>query len=416
MSRGDAIMSVPTELSPPVRAASKRPVPAAPAPAPFSVLAIEDWDELEQYGAAWDQLAAAALEPNVFYESWMLLPALRAYGADRALTVVLVFANHQPRTQGQPLLCGLFPLERQSRLGGLVQVMSCWHYLHCFLGVPLVRAGMGRECLRALFAWLAADRRGGAVWECAEITGDGPFYHLLVEHLQEQQETAFVAACHTRALLRQDSGANPLQCVLSSDKRKKLRRAEERLAEMGPVQYVALADEGDVETWLADFLRLEASGWKGRAGTAFACNEADRAFFLSVARQAFARGQLMMLALHVGGRPIAQVLNFRAGAGAFAFKVAFDEEQARHSPGVLLEIENIRVMHATPALEWMDSCTQAGPTLTKQLWADRCWTQTFFVATGRAPGALFLAALPLLRWLRRRLRWRRENAPAGETS
>src|SRR5690348_9143300 len=107
----------------------------------FSVVAVEDWAELEQYLPAWEDLAAAALEPNVFYEAWMLRPALRAYGEGQRLTVLLVFGGASPQSRGKPLLCGLFPLERQSRLKGCIQVLRCWQYVHCFLGVPLVRAG-----------------------------------------------------------------------------------------------------------------------------------------------------------------------------------------------------------------------------------------------------------------------------------
>jgi len=46
----------------------------------FSIIAVEDFAQLEEHLPAWEDLALAAIEPNVFYESWMLLPALRAYG------------------------------------------------------------------------------------------------------------------------------------------------------------------------------------------------------------------------------------------------------------------------------------------------------------------------------------------------
>src|SRR5438128_1871759 len=147
--------------------------------ASFSVVAVRDFGELERHAAAWEDLAAAAVEPNVFYEPWMLLPALRAYGRGLPLTVVLVFAHHQARPQAPPLLCGLFPLECRRRLKGLpVRVASSWYYAHCYLGVPLVRAGLGHECLEALCHWLATDRRGAILLECFRIAGEGAFHHL----------------------------------------------------------------------------------------------------------------------------------------------------------------------------------------------------------------------------------------------
>ena len=45
-----------------------------PQPATTVIVADRD-DALEPYVPAWDSLAAGALEPNVFYEPWMLRPA-----------------------------------------------------------------------------------------------------------------------------------------------------------------------------------------------------------------------------------------------------------------------------------------------------------------------------------------------------
>jgi CelD/BcsL family acetyltransferase involved in cellulose biosynthesis len=378
--------------------ATTLPSPTPKEQATFSIVAVQDVAELESYRLAWDDLAVAAVEPNVFYESWMLLPALRAYG-NGDVTVALVFSNLAPRRHGRPLLCGLFPLVRRRHAG--VAVLSLWIYIHCFLATPLIRSGFGPGVLRALFDWLAQDRRGAPLLECDRVTGDGPFYHLLLEHVREDHRGLYLVGAYARAFLRR--GGKPLDRHVAGDKRKKLRRAEQRLAESAPVTYAALEHAGDLDAWLADFLRLEASGWKRGAGSALVCSDADRDFFLEVTRAAFRQRRLMMLSLSAGGRPIAQLCNFLAGDGSFAFKVAFDEDYARHSPGALLELENLRQLEARTELHWMDSCTDAGDSLIKQLWADRRLIQTVLVETGRAPGPLVLATLPLLRWLKRRL-------------
>jgi hypothetical protein len=109
------------------------PQPAAPsttAPAPvvdppsrdrqgLSVVVVEDLHALEAYAPAWEDLARAALEPNVFYEPWMLLPALRAFGAGQRLQCVLVLGSDPARPQGPARLCGLFPLERSEHYTGI---------------------------------------------------------------------------------------------------------------------------------------------------------------------------------------------------------------------------------------------------------------------------------------------------------
>ena len=50
--------------------------------------------------AAWNELAAAALEPNVFYEPWMMLPAIDSFARGEKLRYVLMYAD---RADGPPL-------------------------------------------------------------------------------------------------------------------------------------------------------------------------------------------------------------------------------------------------------------------------------------------------------------------------
>jgi CelD/BcsL family acetyltransferase involved in cellulose biosynthesis len=377
--------------------------PQAPESArPTLSVRVVDRAGLGAYVPAWEALADNALEPNVFYEPWMLLPALEAFGAGHDLLFVLVFAHHAPKPAG-PLLCGLFPLERRRHYKGFpVPALRLWQHVHCYLCTPLVRSGYAGACLEAFFRWLAADRRGAAVLECPRLSGDGPFHQALVEHLAQHQTPALVVEWGTRAVLRPRADAQAyLGEALSAGKRKKLRRAEERLREAGPLEYAALEAPAHLEAWLEEFLRLEAGGWKGRAGTALNCSPAHRDFFLAVCREAFRRGRLMLLALRCGGRPVAALCNFLAGPASFAFKVAFDEAYARFSPGVLLELENVRRMHRQTGFLWQDSCADSGPSLTTQLWLDRRVIQTLLVAPGKGPGPFLVAVLPLLRWCRR---------------
>jgi hypothetical protein len=111
----------------------------------------------------------------------------------------------------------------------------------------------------------------------------------------------------------------------------------------------------------------------------------------------------MMLALSLNGRTIAYKCNFLAGRGSFAFKIAFDEEYARYSPGVLLEYENIRLLHERAGVEWMDSCASPDRMMINQLWPERRTIQTVAVATGKGAGEFFIALIPMLRWISRKV-------------
>ena len=92
-----------------------------------------------------------------------------------------------------------------------------------------------------------------------------------------------------------------------------------------------------------------------------------------------------------------------AGSAAYAFKTTFDEAFARSSPGMLLELANVRQVDADPAIQWMDSFTEANVLAVERLWPERRAMQTVAAGVG-AWGRLAAAALPWLRWIKRRIR------------
>src|SRR5439155_22768472 len=145
---------------------------------------------------------------------------------------------------------------------------------------------------------------------------------------------------------------------------------------------------------------------KGEQHTALAAETSHRGFFTAACRGAFARGQLMMLGLFLNDEPLAMKCNFTSGAGAFAFKIAFDERFARFSPGVQLELDNIEALHARPDLRWMDSCAIAQHFMINRLWRERRTVHHLLVSTGRRGGTLLLGLLPLGRAVKRLFRRR----------
>jgi hypothetical protein len=378
--------------------------------AKMSVVIVDDLTALEKHVAAWEELATAAIEPNVFYEPWMLMSALRAYGGAGRLLFALVQTPDPARPLGQPLLCGFFPLELRDYYDGIsrklpLKTLCLWRKPEMiYLCAPLLRAGYGREALAAFFDWLDAGSHNCSLMEFGFVTGEGPFHHLLVDYLNEHLKFTYVAEAFTRALFRPAADADAyIHSSLNRFRRKEIRRQEKRLAEMGRLEYMALEPGDDVDAWVEEFLEFEASSWKGKGGRAIVCSETDRKFFVEIAGEAFRRGKLMMLALRFNGRPIAFKVNFLSGDGSFAFKIAFDEEHARYSPGVLLELENIRLLHERTQIRWMDSCANPDRFMINHLWTDRRAIQTMVVSTGKPQGDLALAALPLLKWGNRQI-------------
>ena len=364
----------------------------------FSVEALSDWNTLRVYLREWEDLAAAALEPNVFYEPWSLLPAWELFGASKDVQIVLVFAQ-EPSASGR-LLCGLFPLERKYRYRGLpLQFLRFWKHSYCFLCTPLIRQGYGHETLEAFFQWLKRDPRGSHLVELNDICGDGPVHHSLIDYLWKIRLPAFSTLKYTRAFLKPGRDGNAyVQTSLSVKKKKELRRQARRLADFGRLEFVPLQVNEDIGSWIEKFLSLEASGWKGRNGTAFFCDEVTRRYFRIITTEAFRRKRLGMLALHLNGQPIAMKYNLLAGEGSFAFKIAYDETYAKFSPGMLLEIENIRHTHRQPDLRWMDSCADPDHFMVNLLWRDRRTIISVLVATDKRLGSFIVSVFPLLKW------------------
>ena len=329
-----------------------------------------------------DALAANAAEPNPFYEPWMLLPALGTLVHAKRFAFVLVYSNSDPDPLGRRLL-GFFPLERLTRFGSVpVPTLRSLEHRHCFLRAPLVHRDEMRSCLLAFLQWFEAS--GVPVLQLGSLPMDGPVSREMAGCLRKANVEAGTYHCYERALFRPGPDAETyFGQVLSVKRRKEYRRLLGRLGDLGPTEFRAVGsgEEGD---WVQSFLELEARGWKGRNGTAFASTLVDRRFFELAVRNAAAKGRLIGLGLYLDGRPIALSCKLGSGDGAFAFKIAFDEEYSRFSPGALLELEHIQRLHDMREIGWMDSCAAAEHFMANRFWAHKRQIGTSIITAGVA--------------------------------
>lgn len=375
-------------------------IKAEPAP---SVFVFKKVSELAQFVPQWETLAKAAADANAFYEPWMLLPALRSYHSNRDFLFALVFGPDPETPSGPPVLYGLFPFERSSKYRGIpCPVLKLIKHKYMELCTPLVRRDLIAECIAALLDWTESAACDAPLVEFRFVAGEDRATQEIHSQLYQRRTPHFQSECSARALFRPAADAETfLNLALAGKRRKEFRRLEKRLAESGRLEYKELASTEDPAPWVESFLRLEAKGWKGEHGSAMALHDDRRGYFQQISASAHQLGRLMMLGLFLDDRPIALKCNFFAGCGSWAFKIAFDEEFARSSPGVLLEIENIRRLHDVRGLSWMDSCAIPKHFMINRLWPDRRTIETFVVSTGKAPGSFTIAMLPFARWVKR---------------
>lgn len=325
-------------------------------------------DRASAIGAAWDDLVAHAAEPNVFAERFFVQAAAANLPQGVGTRTILVWSGGA----GPDRLIGSFPFAVAPRYGRLpLRHVISWTHHHAFLGTSIVRAGHEAE------AWDAILRElDGAAWApgLVHVTGlvDGGATHRgLILAARRLGRACDVVHRTERAFLASDLSPRAYyEATVRAKKRKELRRLRSRLGELGEVVVRRLLPADDLAAWCGQFLALEASGWKGEAGSALASAEDTGRFFREAVTAAHALGRLEMVRLDLGGRPVAMLVNLFAAPGSFSFKIAYDEAFARFSPGVLIALENYAVLDR-PDIAWMDSCAVENHPMINSLWAER---------------------------------------------
>lgn len=325
-------------------------------------------DVPESWHAPWDSLAHSASEPNVFAERWFFEPAARHLAPPGGTRLLAAWTADE----SGPGLLGLLPLRLEPRYGrSPVPHVENWRHHHAFLGTPLIRAGREAEFWAAILAELDQAPWAKGFLYLTNLVEDGPVHRGLAEAASGLGRRCATVYRFERAMLASGLSSEAYyEAALRSKKRKELRRLSTRLAELGKVGFATLGPDEDVGAWCDSFLALEASGWKGRSGTALAQCADTEAFFRKALAGAHEAGRLEALAMRLDGRPIAMLVNLVAPPGAFSFKIAFDEAYARFSPGVLIEIENLRALDR-PGFAWMDSCAMDNHPMIDSLWRER---------------------------------------------
>lgn len=339
------------------------------------------WRTMEEEIAAWDALAQRASEPNPFFESWYLLPSLRHLGSAECVNLL--------RFEWNGRLAGLLPIVRSRRYYGWpVPNLAGWLHANAFLGTPLIERGAEVAFWQAVLHWADTSCGAALFLHLRAMALDGPVHRGLLAALGPR--AAEIVHREERALLQ--SALSPdayLESSLSGKKRKEIRRQRNRLGEQGHVTVERFRDDRELEHWAAEFLSLEAAGWKGRAGSALANMDATHRLFGEALAGAAARGRLERLAIRLDDKPIAMLATFVTPPGAFSYKTAFDEQLARFSPGVLLQREYLDMLDR-PEIDWTDSCAAEDHPMIDHIWRERRAVGRLSIAIGgRLRRALF---------------------------
>lgn len=313
--------------------------------------------------AAWDGLASNALECNPWLSRQMVLAGLDALEAKAGYHALALY-----KTDSDELI-GFLPF-RVRGFGPLAVGRPALN-LYQVGGTPLISREHTPLALTGLLQMMAAGQQIPRRWMFPHVALDGMFRERLTTKAERAGLDIGVAAVYQRPVLRRDAEdfSDHVATVVGKKRVKDIERNLRRLAQEGTVEFERVSEPQAVAARVEDFLRIEASGWKGKRGTAFLSRPRDASF----ARRAYggmpdAAGLASVDSLLLDGEPIAISINISTGQTLFAPKCAFDERYRKFGPGMVLEYKVIEAFFAEDAHSEMDAATTVDDHIISELW------------------------------------------------
>jgi hypothetical protein len=362
--------------------------------------------EAAAFVTQWRHLAETCLEPNVFLNPDFALPAARHIAHKKPPRFLFVW---EAETGGQRRLAGVCPLAHAGPFARFLPT-RIWTHKQTVLGTPLLDRGHAEDVFAAIFTYCRTHLPKSAGLLFPMLPQEGELTQVLMAGAAADGRGIEIFAAHRRACLTPGPDSqNYLDTSISSNRRRKLKRARKLLEARGMLTFRVATAPHDIQAATETFLAIEAKGWKGRHGTAFLNSPELAAFAREVAAQLGAGGQYIAASLHLDGQALAVGLILKSGGRAFWWKIAYDETFAIHSPGALLACEVTQLLLADTQILLTDSCTQDDDPMIDHIWSERMGIADILVAVSAEHPKKF-AALARRETLRRTLRSRLKAA------
>jgi Acetyltransferase (GNAT) domain len=223
------------------------------------------------------------------------------------------------------------------------------------------------------------------------------FRNLRLEHPVTQALAS--AAAHSRSIKTWERAALNLAGTyddwlmknFDQKRRKELKRLRARLAEQGDLQSITLNSADNIQPFLDAFLLLEARSWKGRRGTAISNNKNLQKACEAGLNAMHSTGRLQFWQINLDGRPIASLFALVDDGEVTLGKIAYDEDFAKYSPGVLIILDCTAALMGQPDLVLADSNAIPNHPMIDRIWRDRIACADLLLAGPSTPGAVFAA-------------------------
>ncbi|WP_366558580.1 GNAT family N-acetyltransferase [Rhodopseudomonas sp.] len=262
-------------------------------------------------------------------------------------------------------LAGLWALQARKPFAVWPTVLEALPYNYAFLSSPVLDPAYADQVMPAFLAAIAADPALPNVVALRSFNAESAACGALRKALSAHRHHQLVLTEQARPIVTKEFGVKR-----SGSTRKKLRQDWKRLAALGTVEVINDRAPAAVEQAFEIFLALELGSWKGARGTALLCDPRDAAFVRRLFKDLALRGDASVALLRVDGRAVAAQVLMYCGTTAYTWKIGFDAEFARYSPGTLLVDRITEELFAGPDIDAIDSCSVEASFMA-QLWAGR---------------------------------------------
>ena len=284
----------------------------------YTVERVESLEEFRELEDSWDALARGVGHPfasHAWIEAW-----LSAFAAATPLAVYTAWGNGR-LAAAIPLVCR----------GGVLAAAANAH-------TPWFSPIGETEPLAVLAD--AVARSGASHVVLPELALDDASTAVLTEALDQSRAVVWVESARRAPVVDRAGLPDEYLAHVPRDRRREVRRLGRRLEELGAV-VAPLRRPADVDAEVDRALALEASGWKGRRGTAILDDAATERFYRDVARAFAHRDELRLSTVTLDGDLVAFDLCIVANGRLWIPKGSIDERHRRLSPGIVLLVAEI---------------------------------------------------------------------------
>jgi CelD/BcsL family acetyltransferase involved in cellulose biosynthesis len=269
---------------------------------------------LERAGAEWDALADR--HPDPFMQRDWLGPWSRAFGTPQRRELCLVWRDGS-LVAAAPFL----------RSGARLEAMANLH-------TPVFRP-MARDAA-ALDALAQAIGRADAGALTLGPLADEPATARLVAGSRRARRLVAVETLYVSPVAETADGDYEKYRHSRGSSWKSLEQKVRRAARQRAVELRLLCSGEDGLAFLEEGLQLEATGWKGKAGTAMLSAPHTARFYREMCTAFAGRNEVGLSGMWLDGTLVAFDLGLLFGGRFWGLKAAYDEQHRKLSPSLLL--------------------------------------------------------------------------------